>query len=107
MCVACIYSQAEVSRRVWVGEGSHLGQSVLDQLEAVLHGGRPYPAPVRPQRVCEGQENVGRRRDEPPVEIHHAQEGLQLLLVSRGWELLNGLHVAQDRRRPFGGDVMA
>jgi hypothetical protein len=42
--VARIYSQAEVRRRVWMGEGGHLGQSVLDQLEAVLHGGRPYPA---------------------------------------------------------------
>ncbi len=49
--VARIYSQAEVRRRVRMGEGGHLGQSVLDQLEAVLHGGRPYPAPVRPQRV--------------------------------------------------------
>ncbi len=25
MCVARIYSQAEVRRRVWVGEGGHLG----------------------------------------------------------------------------------
>jgi hypothetical protein len=50
---------------------------------------------------------LARRRDEPPVKVHHAQEGLQLLLVSRGWEILDGLHVAQDRRRPLGGDVVA
>ena len=37
--VARIYSQAEIRRWVWMGEGGHLGQSVFDQLEAVLMAG--------------------------------------------------------------------
>jgi hypothetical protein len=32
---------------------------------------------------------------------------LQLLLVLRGWEILDRLHVLQDGQRPIGGDVMA
>ncbi len=88
-----------------MGEGGHLRQGLLDQLEAVLHGGRPSPAPVRPQRVRKREVDV--RRDELPIKVHHPQEGLQLLLVLRGWEVLYRLHMPQDRRRPIGGDVVA
>ncbi len=107
MCVARIHWQTEVRRRVWVGEGCHRRQSLLDQLETVLHGGRPRPAPVCPQRVRERKEDVRRRRNEPPIKVHHPQEGLKLLLVLWSWEVLYCLHVLEDRRRSFGGDVVA
>jgi hypothetical protein len=74
-----------------VGEGGHRRQSLLDQLEAVLHGRRPKPALVRPQRVHEGKEHVRCCRDEPPKKR----------------EVLYCLHMLEDRQHPFGGDVVA
>ncbi len=59
------------------------------------------------QSALGGQEDVRRRRDEPPIKTHHPQEGLKLLLFLGGWEVLYRLHVLEDRRRPFSGDLVA
>ncbi|MFN9944686.1 MAG: hypothetical protein ACK56I_34980, partial [bacterium] len=62
-----------------------------------LHGRRPLqpvrPLPAAAQRVRQGLQRAGDVGQESPIEIHHAQEGLQLLDDGGAGKILNGGHV--------------
>ncbi|MFO0005311.1 MAG: hypothetical protein ACK559_29715, partial [bacterium] len=105
-----IHGDAQMGVGKGVGQHRHLRQRRLDVVERLLHG-RPPNNPLRPLRtaleaVRERLENTGRRRDKTQVEVHEAQEPLQLL--HRGWsgEFGDGLHMVRERRHAGGGHSM-
>jgi hypothetical protein len=59
------------------------------------------------QEVCERLEGAGDGRQKPPIEVDEAQKLLQLLDVSRRWEVLEGCDVLGERDQAILTDHVA
>jgi len=90
-----------------VGEDGHSSEGMLESVERVSTVLREIPRSILPGEPGEGNHNIGVVEYEPVVEVGKAQEGLDVLHLSRFRPVGDGLDLVQRHSQTIRGEAIA